>query len=298
MSFQSKWFEHPRFQEAAGGKRTIKRGEKGDAVKTLQHALMRLGHQMPVSNSSNGPDGIFGNETDGCVRSFQAKHLPNETPDGKVGPLTLARLDASLVTHTPPKNSSLVLGEAPAGIPGSPQEVDLGSVMGWHSAIKQHYDMSCWAACLAFWARYCGNRPNKQQSRLIAMYSHLTSSQGALMGGMPTDGLRSILSDNATPTNVIDPSDLELKWNAFFFHPFDVNRLSYDWLKTNAGSPNKAIYFGYSINGAAHINVIGHYDLEGSSYVWAMEPWDGRFKLRDIEYYQAADRSFFASPSN
>lgn len=298
MSFQSDWFAHPRFLDAQAGRRTIKRGERGDAVKVLQSALIELGEAMPISTAkSGGPDGIFGSESDQCVRNFQRKALPGEVPDGKVGPKTLAKLDSKLVGRLPPKSDTLIWGDAPAGVPGSPTEVDLGTIMGWHSAVKQHYDMACWAACLSFWAKYCGGgRPIRSQARLIPMYSHLTSSDGALTGGMPTGGLRSILTDHATPGNVLDPSDLELKWKALFIHPFDINRLTYDWLKANAGSPNKAIFLGYSINGAAHINVIGHYDFEGSSYVWAMEPWDGRFKLREIDYYRSADRSFFAVP--
>jgi hypothetical protein len=87
-----------------------------------------------------------------------------------------------------------------------------------------------------------------------------------------------------------------MKWKAFVWDDFDASTLTYDWLKRNAGNGRQAVYFGYTINGASHINVIGHYDLEGTPYVWAMEPWDGRFKLRDIAYYQASTRSFYAVP--
>ena len=118
------------------------------------------------------------------------------------------------------------------------------------------------------------------------------------MGGMPTGGIKSILTDSATPTPTAVPEEtqVQVKWKAFFQQPFNASRLTYDWLKANAGAPYQAIYLGYSIGGVAHINVIGYYDFEGTPLVWVMEPWDGRFKLRDIKYYQGADRSFFAVP--
>jgi hypothetical protein len=299
MNFRSNWFNHPRFQEAAAGQGVMKKGERGDAVCVLQHALIALGHQMPISTQKTGsPDGIFGSETDQRVRDFQRQALPGESPDGKVGPKTLEQLDARLVLKPAPKNSSLVWGDAPPGIPGSPKQADMGAVLGWHTAVKQHYDMACWAACLSFWGKYCGGgRPRLAQGRIIALYSHLVSSAGALTGGMPTGGLKSILGDTATPENVIDPSDLTMKWKAFVWDPYDASRMTYDWLKANVSAPHKAMFLGYTIGGASHINVIGHYDLEGTSYVWAMEPWDGRFKLREIEYYQASTRSFFAVPN-
>jgi hypothetical protein len=298
MNFRSNWFNHPRFGDAATGKGVIKSGERGGAVRTLQAALIELGHAMPISTQKTGsPDGIFGTETDRCVKDFQKKALPNEAPDGKVGPKTLEQLDARLITKPAPKNSELVWGEAPAGVPGSPQQADIGMVLGWHTAVKQHHDMACWAACLSFWAKFCGGgRPNRTQSRLSAMYGHLTSSAGPLTGGMPTGGLKSILLDAATPENVIDPSDLTLQWKGFVWDPYDASSMTYEWLKNNVSGPHSALFLGYTIGGASHINVIGHYDLEGTSYVWAMEPWDGRFKLREIEYYQASTRSFFAVP--
>ncbi|MFT5522092.1 MAG: hypothetical protein ACI9HK_000029 [Pirellulaceae bacterium] len=300
MAFKSKWFSHPRFHDVAAGHGLIKQGERGPAARELQDALIELGHPMPISTAKSGwPDGIFGSETDSAVRDFQRRALPHETPDGKVGPLTLGALDSKLATRPSPNNGSMVWGEASPAIPGSPREADLGTLLGWNHAVKQHYDMACWAACLEFWGRYCGGgRPLKKQSRLLPLYSHLTSSNGPLTGGMPTPALLSILSDNATPTNVTEPSDETMKWKAFVWDPFDATRLTYDWLKNNAGGPHQALYLGYTINGASHINVIGHYDFEGASYVWAMEPWDGRFKLREIDYYQQSTRSFFAKPTS
>ncbi|HTN76076.1 MAG TPA: peptidoglycan-binding domain-containing protein, partial [Pirellulaceae bacterium] len=284
MIFQSKWFTHPRFQEAASGHSTIKSGERGDAVKTLQKALIELGYALPISTQKSGsPDGIFGSETDQAVKAFQKLALPNETPDGKVGPKTLAQLDARLAAKPAPKSSEIVWGDAPPGIPGKPKEVDLGATLGFNSAVKQHHNMSCWAACLSYWGKHCGGgRPRLAQGQITALYGHLASAGGQLTGGMPTGKLKSILKDAAIAENTESLGGAKLNWNTFVWDPYTASNLTYDWLKQNASGPNKAIYFGYTIGGASHINIIGHYDLEETSYVWAMEPWDGRFKLREI----------------
>jgi hypothetical protein len=297
MAFQSNWFGHPRFAVAATGSGVIKRGERGTPVAILQHALAQLGHPLPKSTKSNGSmDGIFGSETFDSVKGFQKKSLPKETPDGKVGPKTLGELDKRLVNMVPPKIASATWGDAPPGVPGRPKEVSMGPILGSAQAVRQPHDMACWAACLSFWARYCrGGRPYLKPGRIIALYGHLSSSAGPKMGGMPTGGIEQIVGDRATPENVIDPSDNALRWRGFVINPFSVSRLDYDWLKANTGA-SKALYFGYTIDGCSHINVIGYYDFEGTPLVWAMEPWDGRFKLRDIEFYQQSTRSFVVTP--
>ncbi len=297
--FRTEWFSHPRFSDAASGGRTIKLGEQGAAVQVLQQALIALGFSMPVSTQKKGsPDGIFGNETDARVRDFQKKAIPNQTPDGKVGPMTLTALDNSLVGKpVPVNNSSITWGRAPANVPGSPAEADLGTVMGWHSAVRQMHDMACWAACLSFWAKYCGGgRPRITQGRIHAMYGHLVENDGAKMGGISTSGYDQILSDRATPENIMDPSELNYRWKGFVRNPFDISSLTYDWLRNNTSDANRALLLGYTINGASHINVIGYYDFDGTPYVWAMEPWDGRFKLREIDYYRQSTKSFYAYP--
>lgn len=239
MPFQSQWFQHPKFHEVAAGKSILKIGEQGEPVRTLQKALIQLGHPMPISTQKNGsPDGIFGSETDKCVRDFQKKALPDEKPDGKVGPKTLGALDVRLVSKPAPKGSAIVWGEAPAGIPGRPREADLGVTLGWHTAVKQHHDMACWAACLSYWGRHCGGgRPALQQGRIIPLYGHLSSSAGPLTGGMPTGGLKSILLDQAKPENVLDPAEETMRWKAFVWDPYNAASLTHDWLKRNAGGP-------------------------------------------------------------
>ena len=299
MAFQSNWFTHPRFQEAAAGQ-TIKLGEQGEPVKTLQKALIQLGHPLPVSTQKTGsPDGIFGSETDQAVKAFQKVSLPGETPDGKVGPKTLAQMDSRLAGKPAPKGDGLIWGNAPAAIPGSPYQVDIGTSLGWNNAVKQHHDMSCWAACLSYWAKHCGRgRPRLEQARITALYGSLSNSaDGPLQGGMPTGGLKSILLDMAQVEDVSDPSEEKLRWKGFVWDPFITSKLTYEWLKNNVGSGNDCLYIGYTIGGKSHINVIGYYELEETPYVWVMEPWDGRFKLRKIEYYQSSTRSFFAIPN-
>jgi peptidoglycan hydrolase-like protein with peptidoglycan-binding domain len=63
---------------------TLKKGSKGDAVKTLQTKLSKLGYKVGTI------DGIFGTNTETAVKAFQkAKNL---TVDGIAGPMTLNAL--------------------------------------------------------------------------------------------------------------------------------------------------------------------------------------------------------------
>jgi hypothetical protein len=254
---------------------------------------------MPISTKKSGsPDGIFGVETDTCVRDFQRKSIPNASPDGKVGPMTLSALDGKLLDKKAPASTELVWGHTSPGVPGSPDEADLGTFFGPYTAVKQAHDMACWAACLSFWARYCGDgRPLLSQGRINALYGHYAQEEGPKTGGISTSGYERILQDRATPQNVSDESDKHLRWNGLVQNPFHVEGLTNDWLKRNTSQPHKALLFGYTINGASHVNVIGHYDLEGTPYVWVMEPWVGRFRLRDVEFYRQSTRSFWVYPN-
>ena len=66
--------------------RTLRKGDSGEDVKELQEALLREGYDL----GSYGADGKFGSETLSAVRAFQ--HDNGLTPDGIVGPMTLAAL--------------------------------------------------------------------------------------------------------------------------------------------------------------------------------------------------------------
>lgn len=74
-------------------KRLLKHGMKGDDVKRLQEALVKLGY------STNGIDGIWGNGTENAVRSFQKDN--KLTVDGLVGKNTIKKINELLKNHTP-----------------------------------------------------------------------------------------------------------------------------------------------------------------------------------------------------
>lgn len=61
----------------------LKQGSRGEAVRTLQIALLAAGHALTI-------DGIFGPATERSVRAFQARH--HLVVDGIVGPATIAAL--------------------------------------------------------------------------------------------------------------------------------------------------------------------------------------------------------------
>lgn len=62
------------------GKRTLKRGSKGEDVKELQSGLIKMGYNL----GKYGSDGDFGSKTDTAVRAFQKKY--GLTVDGQFGP--------------------------------------------------------------------------------------------------------------------------------------------------------------------------------------------------------------------
>jgi hypothetical protein len=64
----------------------LKRGDRGDAVKQVQRALIAAG--FGVGNA--GADGIFGKDTEAAVKGFQRRN--NLDDDGIVGPITLRAL--------------------------------------------------------------------------------------------------------------------------------------------------------------------------------------------------------------
>ena len=69
------------------GPRTLKKGDKGEAVKEVQALLKSLGYY------TGKLDGHFGNGTLKAVKLFQARNAL--TVDGKVGPRTLEKLEAA-----------------------------------------------------------------------------------------------------------------------------------------------------------------------------------------------------------
>jgi len=70
--------------------RTLRKGDKGQAVSEMQALLMKLGYDL----GSYGVDGDFGKDTEAAVRRFQRDH--GLTVDGVVGPQTRAALEAAV----------------------------------------------------------------------------------------------------------------------------------------------------------------------------------------------------------
>jgi len=97
---ESKWtfwgeltaVEYGRTPETPGGQeeetvKTLRRGDKGEAVKDLQKKLISLGYALP----KYGADGDFGKETEAAVKAFQADN--GLKADGIAGEKTLAALE-------------------------------------------------------------------------------------------------------------------------------------------------------------------------------------------------------------
>ena len=82
---------------------SLKRGSKGDAVKSLQQRLKELGYY------SGSVDGDFGENTENAVKAFQERN--GLTVDGKAGSKTMAKINsssavkASSATPTPKKTN-------------------------------------------------------------------------------------------------------------------------------------------------------------------------------------------------
>ena len=82
-----------RLQSAANNQPPLRMGERGQAIVLFQTGLLFAGMPLPVSTGemSKAPDGIFGRETDGAVRSFQRSHSLGA--DGIPGRNTMTHLD-------------------------------------------------------------------------------------------------------------------------------------------------------------------------------------------------------------
>jgi len=76
------------------GARLLKKGMKGEDVRTMQEMLMVLGYELP----EYGADGDFGLETETTLRMFQTEH--ELEADGKYGPNTHAALMQELAERS------------------------------------------------------------------------------------------------------------------------------------------------------------------------------------------------------
>ena len=85
--------------------RTLKKGDKGDAVMALQEKLIALGYL------SGKADGIFGSDTRDAIKAFQRNEGMDD--DGVAGPSTLAALNAVVIAPSDPsqpENSAPITG--------------------------------------------------------------------------------------------------------------------------------------------------------------------------------------------
>ncbi len=81
---------NPVLQDVFDGKGVIRKGDRGEAVRLIQTALMNAGFQLPVF----GADGIFGSETEAAVKQLQiSEGLMGNAIDGIIGPITMALID-------------------------------------------------------------------------------------------------------------------------------------------------------------------------------------------------------------
>lgn len=74
----------------SGGRPTLRKGSKGQAVTEMQTMLVKLGYNL----GSYGVDGDFGRATDAAVKSFQSDH--RLTVDGICGLATWAELERAV----------------------------------------------------------------------------------------------------------------------------------------------------------------------------------------------------------
>lgn len=82
-------------------------GDKGDAVKTLQTKLNKVGYKLTV-------DGIYGDNTLKAVKSFQTKYKKELEVDGVAGKNTITKLDSVIAAKS--KNTSSTTSKAPSKV--------------------------------------------------------------------------------------------------------------------------------------------------------------------------------------
>lgn len=121
-----------RLASAQDNRPPMRYGERGEAVELLQASLLELGASMPGSTGGGAspPDGIYGNETVGVLRSFQSEH--GLSVDGVAGRQSITRLDQLMAERdnleaegtSPCGNCRTIHPPAippPASTPGPPQ---------------------------------------------------------------------------------------------------------------------------------------------------------------------------------
>lgn len=82
-------------------------GDKGDAVKTLQTKLNKVGYKLDV-------DGIYGDNTLKAVKSFQTKYKKELEVDGVAGKNTITKLDSVIAAQS--KKNTATASKAPSKV--------------------------------------------------------------------------------------------------------------------------------------------------------------------------------------
>ena len=90
-------------QEPADVMPTIRKGDKGNAVRMMQQALLALGYDLP----RYGADGDFGAETEKAVKEFQKDKGLSQ--DGVVGRKTWAALEKAMEAPEEPKTYTVTI---------------------------------------------------------------------------------------------------------------------------------------------------------------------------------------------
>lgn len=90
---------------------TIRAGNRGDRVKTLQQSLITLGYL------SGKADGVFGNQTKNAVKAFQRKN--RLTADGVAGKITLTAIVSALSGGSSANKSSSESSASPSPSPAA-----------------------------------------------------------------------------------------------------------------------------------------------------------------------------------
>src|SRR5262245_3801988 len=88
----------PLLEDCFFGRARLKKGMKGESVKTVQQALIDLQFDL----GPTGADGDFGSRTEAAVKSFKSQQELAAPQSGDVGPSVMRRLD-ELFPAAPPE---------------------------------------------------------------------------------------------------------------------------------------------------------------------------------------------------
>lgn len=123
----------PVLEACFDNERLVQVGNRGPAVEKIQGALIAAGFPLRAF----GVDGVFGAETQAAVRAYQRAH--GLVPDGIVGPITMANMDALFASPASPVPAPTPPGSAPvppAPAPPGPAPVPPAPTVVIPSAIR------------------------------------------------------------------------------------------------------------------------------------------------------------------